>query len=487
MDRKYRDINKNKLICAWCLIVCVAIFSLVIMEYVALTRENRVKAYRSSEFLISEIKNIIASNEVDKANLEEFLKETYLKKAQAASFLIDSYPGVEYDAVKIRKLAELIGADEIHLFNKEGILYSGTTPDYYGLTLDAGEQIAYFQPMLSDPKLSMSQNIEPNTMEGKRTLYAMCWNRNRTHMVQIGVNEENFPRILQENQIENIIGKIPGDQGTDIILTDISSDEIIAATNRDFIGKKLEDIGIRLQKQVFSGNLEFRTGYGDNPIYCTIQNYHGYRITVAQYKNAIDDNVPITLVTFTEYLILVFIAMSFVLDYMYGRILQEKTYALKDGLTELYNRREYENTLEKYNKKPIEEDLVFVSMDVNGLKKVNDQRGHAAGDELLKGAAQCIRESFGPYGKTFRYGGDEFVAIIRADDRQLRNIQERFSAATGKWSEDHHMELVISAGYVRKTEYPQADIHRLTNQADQKMYNAKANYYSAVNHDRREK
>ena len=51
-------------------------------------------------------------------------------------------------------------------------------------------------------------------------------------------------------------------------------------------------------------------------------------------------------------------------------------------------------------------------MDVNGLKKVNDQLGHDAGDELLKGASSCISRCFGSYGKAYRTGGDEFIAIV---------------------------------------------------------------------------
>ena len=51
---------------------------------------------------------------------------------------------------------------------------------------------------------------------------------------------------------------------------------------------------------------------------------------------------------------------------------------------------------------PIPKDLVFVSIDVNGLKKVNDSMGHQAGDELLIGAAACMKKCFGRWGKVYR-------------------------------------------------------------------------------------
>ncbi|MBR5705734.1 MAG: diguanylate cyclase, partial [Deltaproteobacteria bacterium] len=57
------------------------------------------------------------------------------------------------------------------------------------------------------------------------------------------------------------------------------------------------------------------------------------------------------------------------------------------------------------------EDLAVFSIDVNGLKTVNDSLGHDAGDELIRGAADCISAAFGQTGKCYRTGGDEFVVL----------------------------------------------------------------------------
>ena len=304
-------------------------------------------------------------------------------------------------------------------------------------------------------------------------------------MVQVGVDGNRFPKILNGNQIETIIGKIPGNKSTDIILTDAGSSTIRATTKRDLMGKNLEDIGIFLDEQDYSSRLDFETGFKENPIYCSAQKYDGYRIIIAQYKNVVNETVPVTLITFTEYLILVFIIMSFVLNFLYDKFMQEKTFALKDQLTNLYNRREYEDTLSHYKKSPMEDDLVFISMDVNGLKQVNDEQGHDAGDKLLKGAASCLDKVFGKYGKTFRVGGDEFAAIIYTDKFLLSVLKEDFIAAQREWSQESGITLVISTGYAPCTDYPDADIMSLAKTADTEMYDAKARYYSVSPHNRR--
>lgn len=56
--------------------------------------------------------------------------------------------------------------------------------------------------------------------------------------------------------------------------------------------------------------------------------------------------------------------------------------------------------------------FVYVTADLNGLKGANDTLGHAAGNELIRGAADCLRAAFGAFGDIYRIGGDEFAAIL---------------------------------------------------------------------------
>jgi diguanylate cyclase (GGDEF)-like protein len=56
--------------------------------------------------------------------------------------------------------------------------------------------------------------------------------------------------------------------------------------------------------------------------------------------------------------------------------------------------------------------LVAVFIDVDGLKAVNDQAGHAAGDERLRATVAAIRERLRSYDLVIRYGGDEFICVL---------------------------------------------------------------------------
>jgi diguanylate cyclase (GGDEF)-like protein len=150
-----------------------------------------------------------------------------------------------------------------------------------------------------------------------------------------------------------------------------------------------------------------------------------------------------------------------------------------DQLTGLYNRRAYEEDIDGHNDTVKENNFVFVSLDVNGLKTVNDNMGHSAGDELLTGAAACMKRCFEPYGRVYRTGGDEFVAMIFANEKQLAHIKKDFEEVTAGWSGKLVKELTISTGYVTKREAGNASVHEMADMADKRMYEAKDRYYES--------
>jgi diguanylate cyclase (GGDEF)-like protein len=152
----------------------------------------------------------------------------------------------------------------------------------------------------------------------------------------------------------------------------------------------------------------------------------------------------------------------------------------EDELTGLFNRRAYEDDIAEHDDAMSGENFVFVSLDVNGLKTVNDTLGHTAGDELLVGAAECMKRCFDPYGRTYRIGGDEFAAILFASETQLQHIKKDFEEVTTNWSGHLVESLSVSCGYVTRREAADASVHEIADLADKRMYAVKAEYYGGV-------
>ena len=157
--------------------------------------------------------------------------------------------------------------------------------------------------------------------------------------------------------------------------------------------------------------------------------------------------------------------------------------SMTDELTRLFNRRCYEEDIAAMEKAALDEDLALISADVNGLKTVNDSLGHAAGDELIIGAATCLLSAIAPYGRVYRTGGDEFMAVVRTSD--CETLVGTIRQKTASW----HGRLVdgvsISIGYASHSEYPDADVRDLEKISDRLMYEDKAEYYRRTGKDRR--
>ena len=157
--------------------------------------------------------------------------------------------------------------------------------------------------------------------------------------------------------------------------------------------------------------------------------------------------------------------------------------SMTDEMTRLYNRRCFDDDLKEIRESTLSDDFAIFSVDVNGLKKVNDTLGHAAGDELIKGAADCLALSVGKKGKVYRTGGDEFMAIVHTDGPE--EIRRTIKKKAAEWHGVYSDEVTVSIGYASHSANPEASVDELEHIADADMYAEKGKYYKERGIDRR--
>lgn len=222
---------------------------------------------------------------------------------------------------------------------------------------------------------------------------------------------------------------------------------------------------------------------------------NGWRVVVIVYPSVLkavkkETSGNLFIISALIFVIMVlYLAASLFIQARISKIVQDKllNLAIKDELTGLYNRHAYESDLKTIAAESLHDDFNYVVFDVNGLKNVNDSLGHEAGDELIKAAASCINQCFSGYGKVYRTGGDEFIAIVTASEEEIANIKEKFAKTTGAWKGKYTDHLVIPAGYVSKKEMPDVSVIDMAKHADHRMYKKKTLTYIASGVDRRAK
>ena len=147
--------------------------------------------------------------------------------------------------------------------------------------------------------------------------------------------------------------------------------------------------------------------------------------------------------------------ISLLAYYMYFQSQQFK----RDALTGTMSRQAFYIDVEKYEK------LInaIISIDMNGLKQINDTKGHAYGDISIKAVSECIMETLLRRCTLYRVGGDEFVVLcMKCDETRLQEMVQNMKTAIGKT--EH--ACAIGIAYRQENE----KVSDLYMRADQNMY-----------------
>ena len=133
--------RKRKILALSITIVAVAL----ILETCILQFVNDKNAQTTSNVLLDRVIAVIDKNESSESEFVKSLKDDYIVRAKAISYIVDAKPEVEYDVDELQKIAGLMSVDEIHFIDDTGTIYSGSLPKYFGYSFDSGEQMAFFK------------------------------------------------------------------------------------------------------------------------------------------------------------------------------------------------------------------------------------------------------------------------------------------------------------------------------------------------------
>ena len=461
-------------------IVVALLLEAGILKYV-----NDANAYRLSKVLLDRVVTVLDKNDQSEEELIESLKDDYIVRAKAVSYIVDAKPQVENDVEELQKIAKLMSVDEIHLFDETGCITSGSVPKYFGYSFDSGTQMSYFKPMLTDKSLTMCQDVTPNTSEGKAMMYAITWNEAGTMMVQVGLKPQRLLDELKQNEISTVVSDMPVYKGMEIYVADADTGLVKGATDCDKIGKTFHDLGIPTDIKESDKPTVRQISVNDSGGRCVIRSGDKYIVAVTIDKSFYMTNSVVALLVVGIYLILA----SCCIMYMFSKIMKEKYEKEKllyisntDALTGCLNRHAYETDI---NKLDLKKEWIYISLDLNSLKHINDTYGHAAGDEMICAAAACMTASFGEFGKVYRIGGDEFVVIVTQKPDELDAMTKHFDSSVAEWRGKIVDSMTISYGSVRSLEEDWELVHDIAKEADRRMYASKARYYSDRGIDRR--
>jgi diguanylate cyclase (GGDEF)-like protein len=162
-----------------------------------------------------------------------------------------------------------------------------------------------------------------------------------------------------------------------------------------------------------------------------------------------------------------------------GKLDTARRQALLDPLTRVWNRRGGGELLEMLRQEAISsgEQFAIVLVDIDHFKEINDEHGHAIGDQALRKVAASITASIRPDDVVSRYGGDEFLVILRnATPGICRSVAERICEkirTTRVRTADGGLAVTASLGMAVSDSSETTTVSQLTERADKALYQTK--------------
>ncbi len=150
--------------------------------------------------------------------------------------------------------------------------------------------------------------------------------------------------------------------------------------------------------------------------------------------------------------------------------------AMQDGLTQLGNRRSFDEQIKRTMAQATRRHtrVGLILCDLNKFKAINDSFGHTVGDNVLVNFAQALRESVRDTECIFRFGGDEFAIIVAdASEQSLAVIEQRIYQAIAQDAllAKYNVTSSLGLAFMNKADNPITFFQR----ADTALYSQKMN------------
>jgi len=155
-----------------------------------------------------------------------------------------------------------------------------------------------------------------------------------------------------------------------------------------------------------------------------------------------------------------------------------------DVLTKLFNRSFYVDELNRLERKG-PHPVSIIMADLNGLKTVNDELGHAAGDQLLRRAGEVLNSAVEKPGYAARIGGDEFAILLPETDEASAEAMMQSINDLVAVNNSFHTDLLLSLSMGAATAGPGERMESVVKRADLAMLDTKRQHYTDLQHDRR--
>jgi len=229
-------------------IVCIMVVFLISIAAIISALNEQRQAVESSRLTFQRMELIMDENQEEIERLAEEFRRRCIHRAEEVAYLVEHHPERLYDLNEIQKMVTFTDVDEIHFFDENGVLISGSVPQSIGMTFDSGEQMQFFKPMLADKTLKLVQDMMPNTAKGEMVQYGAVWNEQGDFIAQVGLKAETIMSIMKKNELSHILSLFRVNPSVDYYAVNLENGEILGSTYLDCVGSDVSHVGMDIDE-----------------------------------------------------------------------------------------------------------------------------------------------------------------------------------------------------------------------------------------------
>lgn len=218
------------------LVTIIAIFTMQ-------TVTNNYNNTTSSKSKLADVREKLAGNEENIAQLTENLGENNLAKARIFADMLAAQPSIVDNQEKLLEIRDRLMVNEVHIIDEAGIITSSSIDAYVGFDMKSGEQSNAFMVIVDDPSIEIVQEPQKNVAEGIIMQYIGVARTDAKGLVQVGVRPEVLERALAGTDISVVLNDI--DFGTNgfIYAIDKESGLLLSYPDTTLVGTAATEVG----------------------------------------------------------------------------------------------------------------------------------------------------------------------------------------------------------------------------------------------------
>lgn len=237
------------------------------------------------------IRNQMVHGAIVETLFEDQLETSDLALARSLAHLVELDPTVLESTERMEKIAQMLGVDEVHVTNDQGVVAWSSNPDIVGLSFGKNEQTRLLMAILSDPSYELAQKPTERAYDGKVFQYAGVTRRDQPGIVVVGIAADTTTALKERLAVQSVVRNLLiGSRGGALVLD--AHNIVIADSAEDYLEQDMSGEDWISQARA-NNNSTFTFNYGNEEAYGVSMLYEKQLIVsytleseLAEYKTA---------------------------------------------------------------------------------------------------------------------------------------------------------------------------------------------------------